>query len=386
MGGLAVHLHHDAGGAADHPGRAVRRGGDRRGPRPARVPARDAAADPGDAGVGPGPVHDQPLQQLHAAVRHVRLQPARAGGRAAAEHLRQLVHHVQLRARRRDVRGGAVHHADARRDLPARGPRRGERLDGHRDEAAHGGPLPAGARIRRVRAAADRLHGAGLAARRGDRRRRGGAAPAALADVRRDVADGGPGGAGYVVARFRFRFRNAFRVSLLATHTVPGVLLLLPLFVVYVIVQQALSVRIVGSYFGVVLTYMTFALPFSIWMLSVYVASLPGEIEEQALVDGATRFEVLRHVTFPLAVPGMVVTFVFSFLLAWNDVLFASVLTSPATRTVSVGLQSYLAENQLPLWNQLMAASIVSAVPAVVLFMVVQRWIVAGLASGSLKG
>jgi multiple sugar transport system permease protein len=193
-------------------------------------------------------------------------------------------------------------------------------------------------------------------------------------------------GAGYVVARFRFRFRNAFRVALLATHTVPGVLLLLPLFVIYVIIQHALSVRIVGSYFGVVLTYMTFALPFSIWMLSVYIASLPGEIEEQALVDGANRFEVLRYVTFPLAVPGMVVTFVFSFLLAWNDVLFASVLTSPATRTVSVGLQSYLAENQLPLWNQLMAASIVSAVPAVVLFMVVQRWIVAGLSSGSLKG
>jgi multiple sugar transport system permease protein len=193
-------------------------------------------------------------------------------------------------------------------------------------------------------------------------------------------------GAGYVVARFRFRFRNAFRVSLLATNTVPGVLLLLPLFVIYVIVQQALSVHIVGSYFGVVLTYMTFALPFSIWMLSVYIASLPAEIEEQALVDGATRFEVIRYVTFPLAVPGMVVTFVFSFLLAWNDVLFASVLTSPATRTIGVGLQSYLAENQLPLWNQLMAASIVSAVPAVVLFMVVQRWIVAGLASGSLKG
>jgi multiple sugar transport system permease protein len=193
-------------------------------------------------------------------------------------------------------------------------------------------------------------------------------------------------GAGYVVARFRFRFRNAFRVALLATHTVPGVLLLLPLFVIYVIIQHALSVRIVGSYFGVVLTYMTFALPFSIWMLSVYIASLPGEIEEQALVDGANRFEVLRYITFPLAVPGMVVTFVFSFLLAWNDVLFASVLTSPATRTVSVGLQSYLAENQLPLWNQLMAASIVSAVPAVILFMVVQRWIVAGLSSGSLKG
>lgn len=193
-------------------------------------------------------------------------------------------------------------------------------------------------------------------------------------------------GAAYVVARFRFRFRNTFRVSLLATQAVPGVLLLLPLFVIYVVIQHALSVRIVGSYYGVVLTYMTFALPFSIWLLSVYVASLPKEIEEQALVDGAHRYDVLRYVTFPLAVPGLVVTFIFSFLLAWNDVLFASVLTSPATRTIGVGLQNYVADNTLPLWNQLMAASIVSAIPAVVLFMFVQRWIVAGLAAGSTKG
>jgi len=193
-------------------------------------------------------------------------------------------------------------------------------------------------------------------------------------------------GAAYVVARFRFRFRNTFRTSLLATQAVPGVLLLLPLFVIYVVVQHALSVRIVGSYYGVVLTYMTFALPFSIWLLSVYVASLPKEIEEQALVDGAHRYDVLRYVTFPLAVPGLVVTFIFSFLLAWNDVLFASVLTSPVTRTIGVGLQNYVADNTLPLWNQLMAASIVSAIPAVVLFMIVQRWIVAGLAAGSTKG
>jgi multiple sugar transport system permease protein len=193
-------------------------------------------------------------------------------------------------------------------------------------------------------------------------------------------------GAAYVVARFRFRFRNVFRISLLATQAVPGVLLLLPLFVIYIVIQHTLTIHIVGTYYGVVLTYMTFALPFAIWMLSVYVASLPKEIEEQALVDGAHRYDVLRYVTFPLAVPGLVVTFIFSFLLAWNDVLFASVLTSPTTRTIGVGLQNYVAENTLPLWNQLMAASIVSAVPAVVLFMIVQRWIVAGLAAGSTKG
>jgi ABC-type glycerol-3-phosphate transport system permease component len=194
-------------------------------------------------------------------------------------------------------------------------------------------------------------------------------------------------GAAYVVARFRFRFRNVFRISLLATHTVPGLLLLLPLFVMYAIVQQTLNVEIIGTYWGVVLTYMAFALPFAIWLLSVYITGLPVELEEQALVDGATRLEVVRWITLPLALPGMVVTFVFSFLLSWNDVLFASVLTSPTTRTLGVGLRTYLSENYaLPQWNQLMAASIVSAVPAVILFLVVQRYIVTGLASGSLKG
>lgn len=194
-------------------------------------------------------------------------------------------------------------------------------------------------------------------------------------------------GAAYVVARFRFRFRNVFRISLLATHTVPGLLLLLPLFVMYAIVQQTVGVVIIGTYWGVVFTYMAFALPFSIWLLSVYITGLPVELEEQALVDGATRLEVVRWVTLPLALPGMVVTFVFAFLLSWNDVLFASVLTSPTTRTLGVGLRNYLSENYaLPEWNQLMAASIVSAIPAVILFLIVQRYIVTGLASGSLKG
>ena len=193
--------------------------------------------------------------------------------------------------------------------------------------------------------------------------------------------------AGYVVARFRFRFRQVFRISLLATHTVPGILLLLPLYVLYVIVQNFIAVRIVGTYWGVVLTYMTFGLPFAIWLLSVYIVNLPVELEEQALVDGCRQEQVLRWITFPLAVPGMVVAFVFPFLLAWNDVLFASVLTNAHTRTLGVGLQNYVSENYgLPQWNDVMAASMVSALPAVILFLLVQRYIVAGLASGSVKG
>jgi multiple sugar transport system permease protein len=194
-------------------------------------------------------------------------------------------------------------------------------------------------------------------------------------------------GAAYVVARFRFPLRNVFRVSLLATQTVPGILLLLPLFVIYIIVQHSIEVRIVGTYWGLVLTYMTFALPFAIWLLSVYVKSLPVELEEQAVVDGANRFQVIRHVTLPLALPGIAVTFVFSFLLAWNDILFASVLTSPETKTLGPGLQYFVSESfSIPYWNLLMAASLVVAGPAMVLFLIVQRYIVAGLAAGSIKG
>jgi multiple sugar transport system permease protein len=168
---------------------------------------------------------------------------------------------------------------------------------------------------------------------------------------------------------------------------VPGILLLLPLFVIYIIVQHSIEVRIVGTYWGLVLTYMTFALPFAIWLLSVYVKSLPVELEEQAVVDGANRFQVIRHVTLPLALPGIAVTFVFSFLLAWNDILFASVLTSPETKTLGPGLQYFVSESfSIPYWNLLMAASLVVAGPAMVLFLIVQRYIVAGLAAGSIKG
>lgn len=194
-------------------------------------------------------------------------------------------------------------------------------------------------------------------------------------------------GAGYVVGRFRFRFRDLFRGSLLATHLIPGVLILLPLFVMLVLIQQAIHVTIIGSYFGLILTYMTFALPFAIWLSSIYVASLPAELEDAAMIDGATHFQVLRYIIFPLSLPGLVVTFIFAFLLAWNDVLFASVMTSPDTRTLGVGLQYYLAENySFPRWNELMAASLVSAIPAALLFFLVQRYLVTGLASGGVKG
>ena len=196
-------------------------------------------------------------------------------------------------------------------------------------------------------------------------------------------------GAAYVIARFRFRGRRVFLLSLVTLQTVPGVMLLLPLFAIIVIIQSALSVTMIGQYYTVILTYMTFALPFACWLLLSYLGAIPVELEEAALVDGCTRMRVVRHVVFPLALPGMVVTFVFSFLLAWGDVLFASVLTDSHTRTLAVGLQAFVSSGEsggAVYWGQLMAASLASGVPIVVIFLALQRYIIGGLTGGALKG
>lgn len=196
-------------------------------------------------------------------------------------------------------------------------------------------------------------------------------------------------GAGYILIRFNFRGRFPYLYSLVALQTVPQVMLLLPLFVLFASIQTAIPFRLIGTYQGPIITYLTFALPLAIWLMVSYLASIPAELEEAALVDGATRFQALRKVVVPLALPGMVVALVFSFLTGWNDVLFASVLTSQSTRTLAVELQSFSASQQggsLPLYGQLMGAAVVSALPVVVLYMVFQRYLIGGLTAGGVKG
>jgi ABC-type glycerol-3-phosphate transport system permease component len=196
-------------------------------------------------------------------------------------------------------------------------------------------------------------------------------------------------GAAYVLSRFNFRGRFPYLYSLIALQSVPHVMLLLPLFVLFSSIQTAIPFRLIGTYQGPVITYLTFALPLATWLMVSYLSSIPVELEEAALVDGATRFQALRKVVVPLALPGMVVALVFSFLVGWNDVLFASVLTSPDTRTLAVELQTFSAAQaggSLPLYGQLMGASVVSALPVVILYMVFQRYLIGGLTAGGVKG
>lgn len=196
-------------------------------------------------------------------------------------------------------------------------------------------------------------------------------------------------GTAYVITRFHFRGRIAYLYSLIGLQAIPNVMLLLPLFVLFVSLQSLLQVKLVGTYLGVIITYLTFSLPFAIWLLVTYLANIPLDIEEAAMLDGATRLQTLWHIIVPLALPGLAVALVFSFLTGWNDVLFASVLTSPETQTVGVQLQVFSASQEggaLPLYGQLMSAALISGLPVIILYLLFQKYLVGGLTTGSVKG
>lgn len=190
--------------------------------------------------------------------------------------------------------------------------------------------------------------------------------------------------AAYTVSRYRFRGRNSFRLVVLSTQMFPGILFLLPLFVIFVNIEQLTGITFYGSYLGLVITYLTFALPFSIWMLAGYFDSIPKELEEAARVDGTTTLGALFRVILPLSKPGLTAVAIFAFMIAWGELLFASVLTDASTHTLAIGLQQYSTRSDV-FWNQLMAAAITVSIPVVAGFLSVRRHFTRGLAAGGFK-
>ncbi|HEY0249662.1 MAG TPA: carbohydrate ABC transporter permease [Gryllotalpicola sp.] len=192
----------------------------------------------------------------------------------------------------------------------------------------------------------------------------------------------------FVLVRFSFFGRIGILRALLALQSIPGTLILLPVFVLFSTIGQTLGVAIVGTRWGLFLTYLTFALPFSTWVMVTYLRGLPVELEEAARIDGASSWRVLVRIVVPLSWPGIVVAAIFAFLLGWNDVLFSSALTNPGTRTAAVVLQAFAASQEggaIPTYGQMMAASLICAVPVVVLYLVFQRYLVGGLTAGGVK-
>jgi len=192
--------------------------------------------------------------------------------------------------------------------------------------------------------------------------------------------------AGYALARFKFIGSNLFGVATLGTQMIPGILFLLPLYLIFLQIQQTIGLRMINTYHGIILTYSAFYIPFSIWILRGFFASIPMEIEEAARIDGCTQFSAFIRVILPLAVPGIIATAIYIFLMAWDELLFAWVLTTTSdVQTIPVGIRLFVGNYQNR-YDLLMAASTVVTIPVTLMFFLLQKYFISGMTAGAVKG
>jgi multiple sugar transport system permease protein len=184
----------------------------------------------------------------------------------------------------------------------------------------------------------------------------------------------------YALARFRFRGKEAYGRLVLLAYMFPGALLVIPLLLLF------RRLGLTNSHLGLSLAYLTFALPFCLWVMRDFFASVPVDLEEAALIDGATRLGALWDVVLPQAVPGIIATGIFAFLFAWNEYLFALILVSDESlRTLPPGMMRFVSATDTN-WGLIMAASTLATLPMALAFGLVQRYLVTGMGAGGVKG
>lgn len=184
----------------------------------------------------------------------------------------------------------------------------------------------------------------------------------------------------YAAARFRFKGKNASMLLILTTSMIPGIAILVPLYFLSV------SLGLYDTYAVMVIIYTAWQIPTVIWMLKGFFESIPDSIEEAGRVDGASHWRIMLQLIFPLAIPGIAASAVISFIYVWNDFLIASTMISTDDkRLVAVGLYNYLSQYGI-VWGQLTAAVVVTVIPIVLVFVLMERRIVAGLSAGATKG
>ena len=187
--------------------------------------------------------------------------------------------------------------------------------------------------------------------------------------------------AAVAVSRFRFRGRLAFLVVVLLVQMVPAEALMISV----VKVLEGWSLR--NSIAGLTITYVAFVLPFTVWTLRGFVSGVPRELEEAAMVDGASRLRAFFTVTFPLVAPGLVATGIFAFIQAWNEFTYALVIMDrPSKQTLPVWIQFFNEGERGTNWGGVMAASTLITIPVIAFFLMVQRRVVAGMTAGAVKG
>ncbi|MCY3878127.1 MAG: carbohydrate ABC transporter permease [Rhodobacteraceae bacterium] len=185
-------------------------------------------------------------------------------------------------------------------------------------------------------------------------------------------------GAAYAFSRFELRGATAMLVLILATQFVPAVVIVLPFFVMF------RDIGLLDTRVGLVLVNLAIVMPFAVWMIKGFIDGIPVDTEEAAMVDGSSRLQVIRNIVLPMAAPGLITSGIFCFIIAWNEFLFALILTNKDAVTLPIGLALFKAEEG-DLWNLLSAAGIIIMVPMFVLALVIRRHFVQGMTMGAVR-
>ncbi|MDK2884606.1 carbohydrate ABC transporter permease [Pseudothermotoga sp.] len=183
----------------------------------------------------------------------------------------------------------------------------------------------------------------------------------------------------YALARFKFRFKNLFAFLILLARMTPPVVMVVPFFLI------ARFLELNRTYFPIIIASSFLSVPFALWMMRGFFAEVPGSLEEAALIDGCTRSQAIRKVILPVIAPGLAATSILSALIAWNQFMFAVVLTNSSTRTLPVLVNMFVSERNID-WGAMSAAAVITALPMIIFALLVQNNLVRGLAAGSVKG
>jgi ABC-type glycerol-3-phosphate transport system permease component len=185
--------------------------------------------------------------------------------------------------------------------------------------------------------------------------------------------------AAYVFSRYRFRGRGMLFGAVLLGQMFPWIVLVNPLFVAFA------KWGLINSYAGMIFCYTAFTIPFSVYMLTGYLATVPKSLDEAATIDGATRFQIVWRIVFPIMLPGIVATATYAFLLCWTEYLFAlAFLTQTGMKTLPLGLYQFFGDDRVD-WGAVMAASAIATLPTLILFLPLQSRLAGGLTAGAMK-
>jgi len=191
--------------------------------------------------------------------------------------------------------------------------------------------------------------------------------------------------AGYALSRYKFRGSATLSLGVVGTQLIPGSLFLLPVFMGFIWLKQNTPIHLFDTHVGMILVYTAFFTPVAIYFMRYFFAAIPRDLEEAAMVDGCTRFTAFVKIVLPAAAPGLVATFVYAFLFAWDELLFVAALTQSNAETIPIGIRNFIGNYQ-ERTAQLMAAGVVSTLPVLIAFFATQRWLVKGITAGAVKG